>query len=179
MRNIRKLLGYAIAFAVLASGVVFAQATATHNVNMSVNAFSRLGVTVPGTPVTLVLLDPGTAGAIPADAVDSTNKYLQYSAVTNGTAQKITVGMGVADVLLTGTTLSVVSGATGTTNRGTPAVAVLVSSTAHDLITAIQSCATGVGGAMGPALTFTLSVSDVELLNSTSAAIVTLTYTIL
>ncbi len=168
------------ALLMLAAGAAFAQASASHDVTITVNSvavialnntgalsFSTSGPALPG--------DPPAAGAPATD----NSKILWYTVVT-GTAGKITV-QNTGAAIPAGTQLQVV--ATSVTDHNGAALAgsaqptVTIDATAKDLVTAIPSCYTGRLG-NGAALTYTFSVSDASQLVVGAAATATITFTI-
>jgi hypothetical protein len=166
-------LALAAFIAVVAGGIAFGQA---HDVTMNVSSISRLGLSSTAT-IALNIDTATTAGQVPDPDTDS-SKYIQYTVVNNlSTARRVTVQI-TAGAVLAGCTLEVEASEPTTANRGDSAGAVAVDTTARDLITNIHSCATGYGATDGSNLTFTLSVDDVEALDTDESATVTLTYTI-
>ncbi len=166
-------LALAALLAVLAGGIAFGQ---VHDVTMNVSSISRLGLSSTAT-VALNIDTATTVGDIPDPDTDS-SKYIQYTVVNNlTTARRVTVQV-TAGAVMAGCRLEVEASEPTTTNRGDSAGAVAVDGTARDLITNIHSCATGYGATDGSNLTFTLSVDDVEALDTDNSATVTLTYTI-
>jgi hypothetical protein len=174
MTTNRKIL-IVTAILALVGGAAFAQTA--HDVTMNVSSISRLGLSDTGT-VTLDINTATTAGDIPDPDSDS-GKYIQYTVVNNlSTVRRVTVQM-TAGAVLAGCSLSVQATEPTTVNRGDSAGAVVVDGTARNLITNINSCATGYGATDGSNLTFTLSVTNVEALDTdNTGASATLTYTI-
>jgi hypothetical protein len=174
MTTNRKLV-LTIAIIALVGGTAFAQTF--HDVTMNISSISRLGLS-SGATIILNIDTATTVGDDPDSDTDVT-KYIQYTVVNNlSTVRRITV-QRTAGSVPAGCGLTVQASAPTTVNRGTSSGLVTVDNTARDLITDINSCATGFGATSGSNLTFTLSVTDVELLDTdNTGASATLTYTI-
>jgi hypothetical protein len=174
MTTNRKLF-VVIAIFALVGGAVFAQTA--HDVTMNVSSISRLGLS-SGATVVLDINTATTVGDVPDSDADA-SKYIQYTVVNNlSTVRRVTVQLTAGSVLA-GCALTVQATEPTTVNRGDSAGLVTVDGTARNLITNINSCATGYGATDGSNLTFTLSVTNVEALDTdNTGASATLTYTI-
>lgn len=176
--NMKKSLILAGLLVLLAAGAVFAQTTASHAVNLQVNAVAIIDLNDTGA-ITL----SNTAGAIlpgdpPTGGSTNTTKYLRYTVVSSGSGL-ITVHWDAANRAPTGVELSVdatVPGSMGT-NAG-PYTFPDLDATAHNLITNIPSCYTGRAAGNGANLTYTYTVVDSDLLDVADDQTVTITYTI-
>ena len=176
MKKIRLLVlvaGVALVF----SGGLYAQDTASQSVSMRVNEIVVLDVTA--NPAQLVITAPTNGGDEPQDASDDTT-YAQYtSVVASGASRSLTVEWGGTDAAPAGTSLLLtVTPQTGG-NRGTTSGQKTVSSSAETVITGIGSCATGRGASTGAQLGYVLQVDTVTSLvaGETQSATITLTLT--
>jgi hypothetical protein len=143
-------------------GLMFASATATQTVTMSVNAIGVLAVT--GNPSTLSVSAPTVGGDTPSNPSSNTT-YAQYTSTVGSTGtRKITAAWGGTDAAPAGCSLKLAAAPAGGTNQGSTAGQITLSSTAQDLITAIKSCATGTAATNGAQLTYVLSVNSVTSL---------------
>ena len=136
-----------------------------------------------GVAPTLTFAVPLEAGTAIVDVTSSTSWINYTSIVATATTNKVSVA--ITGIVPAGTTLKVVAAAhagTGNGTYGTPkAAAVILSSTAQDLITTIGSCFTGTGFTNGHQLTYTWSVNPASYATVVAAAgaAITATYTIL
>lgn len=169
-----KLLVLFAGVALVFSGGLYAQDTASQNVTMTVNEI--VVIDVSGNPAELIITAPTLGGDPPQDASDDTT-YAQYtSVVASGTTRSLTAMFGSGSAP-TGTNLLLTVTPQGG-NRGTTAGQITVTDTAQPIVTTISSCATG-RGAVGAQLGYVLEVDTVSDLvaGASSAASITLTLT--
>ncbi len=155
-------------------GILLASDTATQSVTMTVSSICVVDVT--GNPPTLAIVAPGTGGATPSNATD-TSTYVQYtSTVATGTTRNLSAKIGAGDIIPAGCSLKLTVTPSGGTNEGSTAGQITLSSTASNIVTGIGSCATGTGGTDGAQLSYSLEVTAMTSLQAASeTATVTLT----
>ena len=123
--NISKLV-LALAVTVCFVGTSYAQPSASHNVTIQVPAFDLIAVSGD---ITLTIGAPAVVGDAPADDVDNSGSY---SVTSNATAsKKITAALG-------GTYATGISLSANLTGLGTSAGAVVLSTTAQDVVTGLS-----------------------------------------
>ncbi|MDA3938187.1 MAG: hypothetical protein PF693_02615 [Spirochaetia bacterium] len=163
---------------VIGTSSAFADSDSTHHdINLNVSEIAVLGL---NNDSSITLSTPGTvaAGALPTAVDTDSSKYLKYTSVVGGTATRsITVSLGEIGVP-SGTQLTIEADDASTTQDGTPASVITLSSTAASLITGISSCATGTDASDGANLTYSYSVTDVTALLDSADATVTVTFTL-
>jgi hypothetical protein len=160
-----------------AAGAFAATSSTNHQVQLNVPEVVLIGLSPDASTITLNVVAPGTAGNPPTGQTNAT-KYLQYTAVNaSGTNRNISVAWGGADAAPAGTSLRVqVTAITG--GCGTPSVQRTISAVGQNIVTAIPSCVTGIGGTDGANLTYTLSVDTAASLLVGDNHLVTVTYTL-
>jgi hypothetical protein len=157
------------------SGIVFADDSTAHDVILNVNEVCLIDLNSTAT-ITLNTVAPAAGGMDPTGETDAT-KLLQYtSLVPSGQSRNITANWGGTDSAPAGTSLrlEVTSVPAGC---GTAGAQITMSDTAQSIVTAIGSCATGIG-ANGAALLYTFSVDDVSQLVVGASETVTVTLTL-
>jgi hypothetical protein len=170
----KRLIVLSIVFMFIA-GIVFADDTAQHDVTLNVLEVCLIDLNSTAT-ITLNTIAPAAGGMDPTGDTD-TSKLLQYtSLVPTGDTRYISANWGGTDAAPAGTSLllEVTSVPAGC---GTAGAQITLSDTPQNIITAIGSCATGVG-ANGAALTYTFSVDDVTQLVVGDTSTVTVTFTL-
>ena len=174
MTTSKRILAVALVTLIFGSVGLFAADTASHQVDMTVNAVSLIDLDSTAT-INLVTVAPTNGGEDPVGQTDN-SKLLQYtSLIASGTTRRVTTEMSVGTAPA-GTSLRLVaSGVSG--NCGTPQTELTLSSTAQDLISTIGNCATGTGS-NGATLTYTFSVDTVGSLNVTDNSLVTILFTL-
>jgi len=163
----------ALATAAFATGV---STTATSSFNTDVNEMAVLNIA--GYPGNLVLGAPGTGGTTIDNASDATT-YAQYTSVIATGKTRILDAKISAGSIPAGTTLKLTAGNPGGTgNVGTKAAQVTLTGTAASIVTGIGSCNTGTGDTDGTNLSYQLSVSAIGSLVKTALNNVTVTFTL-
>lgn len=185
MNNIKKIL-IAAAVMLIVAGGLFGQTTGTASADVTISAVAILGVNTATSP-SFTVDDTGiAAGELPVITPSGGPTYLQYTVVVaTGATKKITAQSDTA--MLNGLKMDVWAAApTGTGDVGDAVAGGLeitpsyTPDTPADLITGIESCATGSGTTQGPAVYYTLSIdastfADMEV---TGATTYTITYTL-
>jgi hypothetical protein len=157
------------------TGIVFAADTAAHNVTLRVLDVCRIGLNSTAT-ITLDTIAP-TNGGDPVTGMTNASKLLQYtSLVPAGQTRSITANWGGADAAPAGTSLLLQASAVPA-NCGTAGGQITLSAVGQNIVTAIGSCATGVG-ANGTTLTYTLNITNVNNLVVGATSTVTVTFTL-
>ena len=156
--------------------VLAADVTDTMVVHLNVEEIAVVNIN-PGSEITLTVSAPETAGDIPADTVNNSN-YIQYTTTVSGVStKKITAQL--SGVVLTGCSLKLESEVGSGSNEGTSAGQVTLSSvSASDIITGIETCATGTSSTDGAKLTYTLTVDDISSLIAGEQKHLTVTFTL-
>jgi len=170
----KRLIVISIVFMFIA-GFAFAADTAAHDVTLNVVDVCLIDLNSTAT-ITLNTIAPAAGGMDPTGDTNN-SKLLQYtSLVPTGQTRVITANWGGADAAPAGTSLllEVTSVPAGC---GTAGAQITIDDTARNIITAIGSCATGVG-ANGAALLYTFSVDNVGLLVVGDTSTVTVTFTL-
>jgi len=157
-------------------GALATSVTDTMVVHMSVDSMATLNVN-PGTDITLTVSAPETAGNNPADITNDAN-YLQYTATVPALGtKKITAQLSAA--VLTGCSLKLLAIVGSGSNEGTSAGQVTLSNeSASNIITGIETCATGSSSTDGAKLTYTLTVDTMTSLVAAQEKHLTVTYTL-
>ena len=156
------------------AGLGWAQSTATHDVTININEIAEINVN--GSAVTLTVTAPGTGGSNPQGDSNS-DAQLQYTSVVSGTTRNISAKISSGSVP-NGVALAVQPTGTPGSNEGTYGSAVTLDATDQNIVTGIESCATGITASDGATLGYTLSVTDPTQLNYGSDTTVTITYTL-
>ena len=145
---------------------VFAQATATQNVTLSVGTVYKIATSGNPAPMTITT---GTAGV---DALTSvSDNSTTYSITQNfGNTVKITANLDAA--LSAGYTLSLNMASTQGTSAGSVDISNATAGSAVDVVTAIQR-----GADAGQAITYTFSANASAGTLASTAKVVTLTLT--
>jgi len=168
-----------IAFAVICfalAGSAFAADTATQTVNMNIADISVLDVT--SASITLEIVAPGTGGATPADDTDNSS-YAQYSSVVgSGTTRNLSAAWGGSDAAPAGCSLTLEVGSLTAGCGSAVSGGVTITSEAQNIVTAIGTCATGVGATDGARLDYTLSVDTATSLDASDDQSATITLTL-
>ena len=170
----KRLIVLSIVFMFIA-GIVFADDSTAHDVTLNVVDVCLIDLNSTAT-ITLNTIAPAAGGMDPTGDTDN-SKLLQYtSLVPSGDHRVITANWGATDAAPAGTSLRLeVTGVPA--NCGTAGAQITLSDTAQNIITAIGSCATGVG-ANGAALLYTFSVDNVNNLVVGDTSTVTVTFTL-
>ena len=173
----RKLLLASLMVAVLAFGVA-AATTDSDTSTFGVGNEEMAVIACSGDAGNLLLIAPA-AGAIPAAVNTSASlTYLQYTVVVGTTTKEITAQITTGP-LPTGTLLKITTIPDGGGLEGSAVSDTSVTTgSAVDVITAIPSCATGVGGTDGASVEWELSVSDITDMDLHASADITVTFII-
>ena len=165
MKYTVSLLALMVLMLVAADGT-FAQATATQNVTLAVNAVYKIAVSGDPAPLTITT---GTAGV---DALSSvTDNSTNYSITQNvGNTVKITAHMDAA--LSPGYTLQLALASAKGTSAGTVDISNATSGSAVDLVTGIAR-----GADANKAITYTFSADASAGVLASTTKVVTLTLT--
>jgi hypothetical protein len=170
----KRLIVLTIVFMFIA-GIVFAADTAAHDVILNVNEVCLIDLNSTAT-ITLNTIAPATGGMDPTGDTDA-SKLLQYtSLVPSGLTRVITANWDATDAAPAGTSLRL-QATSVPAGCGTAGAQITLSNVAQNIITAIGSCATGVG-ANGAALLYTFSVDNVNNLVVGDTSTVTVTFTL-
>jgi hypothetical protein len=171
-----KRFTYLIVLFTIAGGLLYGLSdTASHDVTLQVNEIALIDLNSTAS-ITLTTNPPAAGGEDPVGDSDS-SKLLQYtSLVATGTTRSISVQWGALDTAPAGTSL-LLEAVSVPLNCGSAAGQITISSVAQNLITNIESCATGIG-ANGASLTYTFSVDDVNSLVVGDTQTVTVTFTL-
>jgi len=167
------LIGALCAF--LLTGQIRSATTVTSAVSVSIASFCLMAVT--SSSVTLTIANPATPGSVPANAT-STSTYAQYSStVASGVTRRVTAAWATGNSAPTGCELRFT--ATPGSGQGTSAGQIVVSTTAQNIVTGIEGCATGTGASNGAQLAYTLNINTMTSLvaNESKSASITLTMT--
>lgn len=171
-----KIIIMTVGLIIFASLTAYAASdSAAHDVTMQVTEIVIVDLNSTAT-VTLSTNAPVAGGDAVTGDTDA-SKLLQYtSLVSSGTNRGVQANMGVGDAVPSGTSLAVAASAVPA-NCGTAAGSVTLTTSAQDVVTSIQSCATGTG-ASGTTLTYTYAITDVNSLVVGGGSTVTVTYTL-
>ncbi len=165
-----------IVLSLLGVAAFAASSTTNHQVQLNVPEVVLIGLN-DATTITLNVVAPAQGGLPPTGQTDAT-KVLRYTAVNaTGTNRNITVNWGGADAAPAGTSLHVQAMAV-TGGCGTAGVDRTISAVAQTIVTAIPSCVTGIVGANGASLTYSLIVDTVGSLVVGDNHLVTVTFTL-
>ncbi len=169
----KKLLLASLMVAVLAFGVAAVTTDdATSSFTVGNNEIAVLDVY--GTAGNLLLVAPTSGGDTPPAVSDNTT-YLQYTVVVISAATKKITAQITTNSLPAGTLLKATTAPAG--SQGTLQANISITTgAAADVVTAIPSCATGVGATDGAQVTWELSVDAIASMVSTTAASITITY---
>jgi hypothetical protein len=157
------------------SGIVFAADSGSHNVIMQVLNVCKINLNSTAT-ITLTTIAPVNGGDPVTGQTDNT-KLLQYtSLVPAAQTRRITANWGGADAAPAGTSL-LLQATSVPAGCGTAAAQITLSAAAQSIVTAIGSCATGVG-VNGAALTYSFNIVNVNNLVVGASSTVTVTLTL-
>jgi hypothetical protein len=175
MKALKTMLA-GIVFAFGLAGLVFAAATATQTVTMTISAISVLGVS--GNPAALTVTAPALGGDTPTNPTSNTTYARYTSTVATGVTRRLQANWGVADAAPAGCSLLLTATPAALPNQGTTAGQITMTSTATNIVTGIGSCATGTGPASGAQLAYVMSIDSMTSLVAGESHTVTITLTL-
>ena len=173
--NLKRTFFLVPILAVVATAGYAATATDNQTVTLNINEVAEL---TAGANITMTIVGTGTPGTQPANPTDSTS-HLQYTSIVDSPlseARKIQVKLAAANVPA-GTSLKLTASSLAA-GEGTAATQVTLTTLDQDLITAIESVATGALATNGPTLDYVWSIDTMTSLDFGSDAVVTVTFTL-
>jgi len=187
--KVRTALATVCLVAIIAGGyaplALAASVTATQDVTLVVSSIAKLAVT--GDPGPLIITAPVGAGDEPAPVSDGSTAANYTSTVPAGQTRKLQVqgtaatGVGIpagCTLTLTPTMQGGGYGASKGIVSGPQTISQPPEPTAHDIVTNIPTCGTGVGAGFGVKLTYALSVATFTALVGGTSGTVTMTFTL-
>lgn len=164
---------------------VFGQvSTSSSSVSLTIPAIALLDIEPNVAPITLTFAAPTQAG-LPltvSSASSNSTKWLNYSSAINAGGTTRTISAQVTSgTIPAGVSLRVQAGTytgTGAGTLGTPAGLVTLGPTAQTVVSGIGRCYTGNGGNRGHLLTYSMIISNYDLLNFSQSTNLQITYTI-
>jgi hypothetical protein len=181
------------ALALLVPGGVQAQTTAAHDVSIDVDEVQLIRIVGAAAPTFLIndasAVTPGASPLTGAGALDTGDRYLQYTSVVTGTQTRKIVAKHDGDVpayLNLNLLLASAVGANDEGDTGSRAIETRVlSTTDQDAITGIGSGYTGTAATDGWKFTYSITFKttatlseNVALIKAAVPAVVTVTYTL-
>jgi hypothetical protein len=163
----------ALAGAALAFGL---ESQVRQSIVLEISACGALGVS--GNPRPLII-GPGSAGGMPADAADDSTELRYTSAVGRGARRVIVAQWESGDAAPAGCSLRLTVKPAGTGAEGSSAGEILLSEGPQVVITGIGSCATGIQPGAGAKLFYRLSVENPALLSSGESKGVNVVFTLM
>jgi len=155
-----------------------ALATDTETQSLTMNVSPAVVLDVTSASITLEIGAPGSGGADPADDIDNSS-YAQYTSILNGgTARNLTAAWGGSDAAPAGCSLKLEVGSLTAGCGSAVSGGVTITSDAQNIVTAIGSCATGIGATDGARLDYTLCVDTATSLDASDDQSATITLTL-